>query len=157
MGPSCSKALGPNGMSGFFIYQKYWYIVGEYVTNVVLRCLKKVINHSYCPNSQNQTHYSVVWSMAPSRIQKQGKRHQHLGEVLRKLMHDLPSEDFELATMWMWYIWFNRNMMINEEKFLDPKTIVVKARDHLEEFRQVQAIPIITDSRSSLAESIVDK
>ena len=46
-----SKALGPNGMPPIF-YQKYWHVVGQDVTNVVLSylnsgCLLKSINHTF--------------------------------------------------------------------------------------------------------------
>ena len=46
-----SKALGPNGMAPIF-YQKYWHVVGQDVTNVVLSylnsgCLLKSINLTF--------------------------------------------------------------------------------------------------------------
>lgn len=50
-----TKAPRPNGMSPLF-FQKYWYVVGKVVTNVVL----KVINSGQFPNDINHTFITLI-------------------------------------------------------------------------------------------------
>ena len=50
-----TKALGPDGMSAIF-YQKYWNIVGNSVTNMVLN----VLNHNLPITEINKTYISLI-------------------------------------------------------------------------------------------------
>jgi len=50
-----SKALGPGRLNPFF-YQKYWHIVGDYVTKAVLG----VLNRSLLPQGLNHTHVVLI-------------------------------------------------------------------------------------------------
>ncbi|GMY21085.1 hypothetical protein FCV25MIE_16326 [Fagus crenata] len=88
--------------------------------------------------------------MAPPRIQKQSQVQSQFRETLRNLiMLDLPKEEFKLVGMWMWHIWYNRNLMINEERFLDPKCLAAKAKNHPAEFQQVQETTVDRTERGS--------
>jgi hypothetical protein len=51
-----SKAPGPNGMSSFFFFQKYWHVVGSSVTAVVL----SVLNSGHLLRKVNLTNIALI-------------------------------------------------------------------------------------------------
>jgi hypothetical protein len=106
---------------------------------------KKITSDGFCPICESDAESTIhalwecpaandVWLSSNLRVHKMSKYQGDLIKLVLSLFDKVGEKDCGLVVFIMWYIWFNRNRVVHENKMWDPNAVVAKAESHLEEF-----------------------
>ncbi|KAL0009952.1 hypothetical protein SO802_005060 [Lithocarpus litseifolius] len=79
-----------------------------------------------------------IWAGSLVKLQKCTQGQGDVLQLFDDLLKRLSTEEFELFLVLAWFIWNQRNLVIHGGKLKDPRQVLKRAEDFLDEYHQAQ-------------------